>query len=295
MTNAAKVEAIPAELRDRPQWVIWRAEERAGRTTKVPYRADGAGRASSTNSATWATFEAAVAAATNADGIGFVFAEDDPFCGSDLDDGIDEAQRAGIIAALDSYTETSVGGLGAHVIVKATLNGSRNRRGAFEVYDEARFFVMTGLHVPGTPTTINERQTELDVVLAQYLPEPLPVVRRVVPAMPVVDERELLERALHARNGNKFARLWRGETAGYPSHSEADLALARILCFWVGGDFHRVDRLFRLSGLMRAKWDSPRGRTTYGAETIRMALVGHRPQHAVSETTNDRVNTRVTP
>jgi putative DNA primase/helicase len=55
-------ETIPAELRQRTQWVVWRRTDRDGGTTKVPYRADGAGRASSTDPATWGTFGAAVAA-----------------------------------------------------------------------------------------------------------------------------------------------------------------------------------------------------------------------------------------
>lgn len=55
------LESIPAELRDRAQWVIWRSEERDGKRTKVPYRADGAGRASTTDPATWTTFLDALA------------------------------------------------------------------------------------------------------------------------------------------------------------------------------------------------------------------------------------------
>ena len=48
-----------------------------------------------------------------------------------------------------------------------------------------------------------------------------------------------------ARNGADFDRLWHGDTAGYPSHSEADLALCYMLAFWTGRDPGRIDRLFR--------------------------------------------------
>jgi len=70
--------AVPLELQERPQWVIWRLEQRDGRTTKVPYSADGGGRASSTDPSSWTSFPAAVAAAEAlaADGIGFVFTAD---------------------------------------------------------------------------------------------------------------------------------------------------------------------------------------------------------------------------
>ena len=78
---------IPAELRERDQWVVWRSETRDGKATKVPYRCDGSGRASTTDPATWGSYEAAVAAAEAlaADGVGYVFAPDDPYVGIDLD------------------------------------------------------------------------------------------------------------------------------------------------------------------------------------------------------------------
>ena len=58
-------------------WVVWRLEERDGKATKVPWRADGFGRASSTDRSTWASFETAVAAVEGlgVDGVGFVFDE----------------------------------------------------------------------------------------------------------------------------------------------------------------------------------------------------------------------------
>lgn len=78
---------IPAELRERPQWVIWRRAERDGKTTKVPYRCDGSGMASSTDPSTWSTYESAIAStgARIADGIGYVFSADDLYVGVDLD------------------------------------------------------------------------------------------------------------------------------------------------------------------------------------------------------------------
>jgi len=75
--------SIPAELRAREQWVLWRFEEREGKRTKVPYRARPIPRARSARpTTTWASFEEAVAASSEADGLGFVFTADDPFVGS---------------------------------------------------------------------------------------------------------------------------------------------------------------------------------------------------------------------
>jgi putative DNA primase/helicase len=264
-------DTIPAELRERRQWVLWTREERDGKETKVPYRADLTGRASTTDATTWAPFEVAVRAAGSADGVGYVFAADDPFVGVDLDAGLSEADRGAVMLALDSYTETSVSGEGVHVIVRASLNGhKRNRQGPFEVYEAGRYFVMTGQHVQGTPATIEDRQAELEMVLEQYLPKPkLSAAPAALPAQPVdLDDQQLLEKARRAKNGAKFERLYAGDTSGYPSRSEADLALCSLLSFWSGRDPARIDRLFRTSGLMRPKWE----RADYRERTIEEAI-----------------------
>jgi len=85
-----------------------------------------------------------------------------------------------------------------------------------------------------------------------------------------------LEKARNASNGEKFQRLWNGQTRGYESHSEADLALCSLLAFWTGGDRSRIDRLFRQSGLMREKWDEVHyaDGSRYGEKTIERAIAG---------------------
>lgn len=140
---------IPEELQARAQWVLWRWGERDGKPTKVPYQVrTPARKASSTNPSTWSTFAEAVAAADQADGIGFVFSAEDPYAGVDFDEVTPAITDA--IAALDSYTETSVRSHGVHVIVKGSLAGiSRRRHGKVEVYDLGRYFCMTGAHVEG--------------------------------------------------------------------------------------------------------------------------------------------------
>jgi hypothetical protein len=259
------LDAIPVELRERPQWVTWKAEVRDGKPTKVPYRADGAGRASSTDPATWATFTAARVAADwlGMDGVGYVFAADDPYTGVDLDAALPAADRAAIIAALNSYSETSVSGAGAHVIVRAALATGRHPAG-LGVFDRGRYFVVTGAHIPGTPATVEERQAKLEEVLARYLPAPPTESPR--PVEP--DDRELLDRALAARNGADLERLYHGDTSGYASASEADLALCRIAAFWTGRDPARIDAWLRSSRLYRRKWE----RTDYRERTIAAAI-----------------------
>lgn len=83
----------------------------------------------------------------------------------------------------------------------------------------------------------------------------------------------LVQKAGSAANGEKFKRLWEGDTSLHRGDdSAADLALCNILAYWTGNDADRIDRLFRRSGLYRAKWDGRRGDKTYGQMTIAKAL-----------------------
>ena len=82
-----------------------------------------------------------------------------------------------------------------------------------------------------------------------------------------ISDQELIEKAKNAKNGAKFTALWSGDTSFYASQSEADLALCCLLAFWTGGDYERIDRLFRQSGLYREKWE----RDDYREQTIHKA------------------------
>ena len=62
------------------------------------------------------------------------------------------------------------------------------------------------------------------------------------------------------------------EALNYPSQSEADLAFCNILAFWTGKDKEQMDRIFRMSGLYRDKWDRRQGGTTYGNATLDTAV-----------------------
>ena len=64
------------------------------------------------------------------------------------------------------------------------------------------------------------------------------------PTIPFASDEELIEWAKLPKNGDRFARLWAGDTSDFGGdHSRADLALCRMLSFWCKGDFERVDRL----------------------------------------------------
>ncbi|MFO0840679.1 MAG: phage/plasmid primase, P4 family [Phycisphaerae bacterium] len=175
---------IPACLLELAQWVGWKYLTRNGKPTKVPINPRTGQPASSTDASTWGSFEQAIAAFQNvatAEGVGFVFAKDDSFCGIDLDGAVIDGQvvpeARAIINRFNTYTEISPSGRG----VKLFLRG-RKPAGAgcrkdhvdgfdhVEVYDTKRFFTITGRHITGTPLAVEVRQEQLDEFCIQLWP-----------------------------------------------------------------------------------------------------------------------------
>jgi len=181
------VQAVPSDLRERPQWVCWRYVERDGKSTKCPIDPVHGGTASSTDRATWGTFEQAVAAlhrCPDLEGIGFVFTDSDPFAGVDLDDCVVDGQctseAQSILDSLGSYSEISPSGTGVKIFLRGKKPAHAGCRSDavegfdhIEIYDDKRYFTVTGAHVPGTPPTIEERQEEFLELCHRFWPLPL--------------------------------------------------------------------------------------------------------------------------
>jgi primase-polymerase (primpol)-like protein len=288
---------IPAVLKDRPQWVLWRGTDRVDRTTgglklnKIPIDPQSMHNADTTDPRTWGSFAHCVAALPVAletwqdddppgyrgGGLGFVFTDDDPYCGIDLDGCVHAAtgQVAAWaqthVAALASYTEVTPSTTGLHILVAGTLPPRGRKKGEVEIYSTVRFFTMTGWHLAGTPTTIAHRQDAVRTVHAAIFgPQPAlqPPRTRVAVALA---ESVVLDKARTARHGDRFTALFAGDWTGYASQSEADLGLCVRLAFWTP-QAAQIDQIFRRSGLMRDKWDEKRGALTYGQRTIQEAL-----------------------
>ena len=85
---------------------------------------------------------------------------------------------------------------------------------------------------------------------------------------PVVYEGVLQVVEGKARNSDKSARLWGGDTTGYNTPSEATAVLLCLLAYWTNKHHWRMDRLFRQSGLIRNKWDRKQSGSTWGALEI---------------------------
>ena len=162
---------IPEELRQLKQWVC------VSEGSKAPKQALTYFPASSTNPATWSTFEDAVLSVKLGlhDYIGFVF-NDNGIVGIDIDEGYTpegfvSSLASSIITRCWSYTERSKSGRGFHIFVKGDIpfKGKNNLAGV-EIYKTARFFIMTGEVING-PKEIRLNQEALNDIVCNYFPE----------------------------------------------------------------------------------------------------------------------------
>jgi len=267
------------ELLSYPQFVVWKYTPEQGKLKKRPFTPRTHLPARTNDSTTWARVEPSlkVLATGRYNGIGFVFSETDPFTGIDLDacvakDGSIAAWAEEIITTLSSYTEYSPSKLGVHILTQATIPGAGRKRGNIEMYSHDRFFTLTTHHVQGTPTTIAERQAEVNALYHQVAP--LGVERdyqntRVGGG----SGSALTELPPEAAHDPLLQQLLRGDTTGFASPSNADFVLVLKLLHWTGDNVELTRKLFVESGLYREeKTERKTGPTTYLDMTINNAL-----------------------
>lgn len=285
-----KYSAIPQELKDYKNWVCWQAypdpKSHSG-ISKKPINPRTGGFAMPNNSDTWSDFETAVRQSGKYSGIGFMFSNS-PFFGVDLDDmpnDIQDYKNGGtdniiseFVNTLQSYTEFSQSKTGVHIICKGTLPEGRrkakNDSGGFEMYENGRFFVVTGNYC-SEYGYINDCTESVKPLHSKYLgktAEPKPNRQNITVNLNSVDD--IVRAACSAKNGSLFKALYSGDFSAYSSQSEADMAFCNMLAFWCGCDAEKMDAIFRQSGLMRDKWDRKQSGTTYGVITLQKAISG---------------------
>lgn len=313
MTSPHPWTRIPAELRERPQWLV------AG-PSKAPLSIDSNGKTfngSVTDPNTWRSF--AVAAQYAHDHglyIGYVISPDDPFCCVDLDWVDEESQkrkgkavdpskwaanlgRAGlferIVMNLNSYTERSTNGRGLHVWVRADI-GTGARRDDVEVYSQDRFMICTGDHLSGLSTVVEDRQMMITNMVIDM--RTTTVARnKLEPLVELPDgedewdqlsmDAEIMRIASEADNGDKFNKLCTGqyEEFGFPSQSEADLALMSMFTFYSPIN-SQCRRLFRMTAL--GKREKAVKNDRYVNYTLQ--LIRHRQKFEGAPTEQDKAN-----
>ena len=215
----------------------------------------------------------------------------------------DEAKQ--IVEDLDTYTEISRSGTGLHAIYRGTrlperqVKGELHNQGKIEVFDSNQYVVVTGdqfeeygIIASDMASTGDDRRPLLDIQ-RRYLPkrddsvEPdssttsfeLTDVSDNSADIGVKDIYRTLEEFDKGGSSKAGEVLdqWRSQSGSdlqFSSGSEADLSFVSNLAFWCGEDAKLIDRCFRRSTRMRAKWDDVRysdGRT-YGEGTIQLAI-----------------------
>jgi hypothetical protein len=162
---------LPPELTSRPQWLTWRLVD----GQKIP-------NGKSNDPSTWCHFHEI----EEFDKIAFVFSENDPFCGVDLDDCILEGEVSDWAQEIMdrfkgfAFAEYSPSGTGIKLIVRAKKPaGSRcsNSKGV-ECYDHKRFWAITRNTVKGFES-IGDGQEQINWLIEKFLKgEPQPVATK---------------------------------------------------------------------------------------------------------------------
>ena len=282
MTN---VSSLPIKVKESGLFCVWKYEDRGGKKTKVPYNPRTGGKAQPNNAATFAPLSVAEAVQTSYDGLGVGIFGD--LCAIDIDHcvlsgGLSEMAED-IISTMNAYTEYSPSGTGLRILFAAqevSYDKAKyyinNQKIGLEVYTAGatqKYVTVTG-NALAPIRDLGERSTELKAILDKYMKRHKAEQQGEKKAEPTTNllDTDIIAKAHKASNGAIFGALWNGDTSGYNSQSEADLALCNILTFYAGKDAAQIDRLFRSSGLYRKKWDRPQSGSTYGAITIQNAI-----------------------
>jgi hypothetical protein len=251
------------ELKQQRRWVCWRREVVKGKETKVPYQPSGK-RAMSNNPATWRTY-AECAAVSQLVGIvlgnGVVGVDLDKCCDAVTGKFTPEART--IVIALDSYSEFSPNGEGAHILCIADLPGDGKpivRPGAdfkqIEIKGAGFYFTFTARHLSKTPSDLLPRQEQVTALCSRVLAQPSGKSGMIVIA---------------GNEEERFRKLMAGDYSDYNGDlSRADLALVHALGRRFHNDIFRINEAWLASPLYREKLE----RTDYRAMTILKALKG---------------------
>lgn len=277
-------------------WCTWKAETRAGQVkpAKAPFGLRK--RLSVSKPEEWLSFGAARSAFEHRgfDGVGLLMSSSsDCIVGFDLDkclalDGSILPDRKAIVAdflALGSYTEVSPSGTGLRQFLKGMhLDEYKQKSSAqnLEVYEsyegsDVRYLTVTGMPYPigSEPLPVIWNNVPMEKFIVRYCerhPEAEPI--DLGDWQGDAEGRSVSEVLILLKERNKRGRVSRlllGDCTGYPGQSEADLALCCEIAYYCRNPA-TIDAVMRQSGLMRPKFDSKRGKSTYGAGTIKKAL-----------------------
>lgn len=274
-----------------PQWFVWRLQwdAEAGKYHKTPCTPDGPWIIDASQPHNWLGFERAherqhhmsVAQPEHKFALGFWLTADTGYWFLDIDKciGPDGAYSALAnewgTALAGCFIEFSSSGNGLHIIGRGEIppHSMRNKTTGAELYtaDRGIAFGLSG----EAWGSADQSSSYITAIAQQYFP-PRVAGEDGQWNQPRADYRCSLDDAaliakmlgsasVAAKFGNRasFAQLWANAPEldkfyGPDSASERDAALAAHLAFWTGCDAPRMERLMRMSSLVRPKWDEHR-------------------------------------
>ena len=256
-------ESLPDEMKNKPNWVVVRTRENkeTGRLDKFLIDVHTGKFAESDNPKTWTDFEAACKYAKEHGGVALAYALDgtDGIACIDLDHCIGEDGKRSALAdevlakCGKTYSEQSVSGRGIHVFgkTKGTDLRSFSKDGDMEYYQDRHFITMTG-DGAGYSRLESFDAPEMKSLLERKLERRTEWknVGKGESGLTQMDDRELLEKAFSAKNGDTVKRLYHGEDLRH-NHSNSDMSLMNYLAFYSGGNVEQMTRIFATSGLYR--------------------------------------------
>lgn len=281
---------IPSYLKKFNNWVVWKLEVKVNsKPTKIPYNAITGKRASVTDQSHWSSFEEIKLAYKSGiyDGIGFVVTKNTKLMFVDFDHVFDPSTKTfdktalEDILSLQTYAEMSPSGTGAHALGISEKTFYRKRTTGIELYNDMRFFTLTGLHINITCDTINELSDEcLEELYNKRFSNNTESKEQsnFELEMPkfegslTLKDSDIITLCADVFTYTYFKELWNGNwKEKFESQSEADIFLCSLLSTFTFNPF-QLDRLFRKSKLYRPKWDEYRGRYKYSEMTIYKVL-----------------------
>ncbi|WP_085055670.1 phage/plasmid primase, P4 family [Staphylococcus haemolyticus] len=276
---------IPEELKELPQWVLWRAEwnDKRQQYEKVPYSFGGY-HASSTNKDTWTIFDAIhnlYEENNRYDGIGFMLSDNDKYIVLDIDNAIDENGQINSDLALEmtelTYCETSPSGTGLHCFFKGELPEQRKKKRSdldIELYDNARFMTVTG--EPVGQSEICEEQEILNNLIERFFKEEQNFETTLTydpNHKSELSDDEVIDLMLKSKQKDKISDLLKGNyEKHFDSPSEAVQSLLHYLAFYTNKDKQQMENIFLNYNNLTDKWDSKRGNTTWGQLELDKAI-----------------------
>lgn len=274
---------MPEEMRCYPQWCIAANDKRP-----LMVDQNGHLYNASVTQGPWMTFDQAWQWAVYYNlGVGFVLTHEDPFICIDLDvkdsesinpktelcydptdwtDPTELARYETIIKSFPTYSELSPSGKGVHIWTYGNIEHGMNR-GGVELYGQERFIRCTGWSFGGltyqrdpnyvvrpvidqTPPFPLNNHTDLLKLMVEEMKQLGDYRGELVELAPTEEDSVIWVRAVEADNGSKFTDLCNGdwEKFGFPSQSEADLALMSIFTFYSKSN-EQCRRMFRQTEL----------------------------------------------